>query len=168
MTYCEELSDPIPTDNSVMRKDLWHFYEGQEFTCVSPTMTDEFCIQYHKILAREYGLVAYGCCEDLTDKISILKSIPNLRCIAVTPWADIGKCAEQIEKDYVYSWRPNPSTTLCEGFDKNFVKKYLSDGLERARGCNIEINLKDVKTIKRNINAVKSWTDVAMEIALNF
>ena len=168
MTYCEELPDPSPSERSATRKELWHFYEGQEFTCVSPQMTDEFCIQYHKILAGEYGLIAYGCCEDLTNKISFLKTIPNLRCIAVTPWADMDKCAEQIGKDYVYSWRPNPAATLCRGFDASFLRNVLKDGLKRTRGCNVEINLKDVKTVKHDINAVKEWVDVAMDIVTNY
>ncbi|HHW49228.1 MAG TPA: hypothetical protein GXX14_11535 [Clostridiaceae bacterium] len=168
MPYCEELEDPSPDTKPVKRKELWHFFEGQEFTCVSPEMTDEFAIRYHKILAEEYALCAYGCCEDLTNKIPYLKKIKNLRTVAVVPWADIEKCAEQIQGDYVFSWRPDPSSTLCNGFDADFLRKTLIDGLEKSRGCNVEINLKDVHTIRKDINAVKEWTRVAMEVVENF
>ncbi|GAI58840.1 unnamed protein product [marine sediment metagenome] len=50
----------------------------------------------------KFGLVAYGCCEDLTYKVDMLRQIPNLRRIAVPPFADAAKCAEQIGRDYVF------------------------------------------------------------------
>jgi hypothetical protein len=165
MTYCEELPDPSCDTKSVKRKQLWHFFEGQEFDCVSPKDTEEFCIAYHKRMAREYGMIAYGCCEDLTKKIPYLKQIPNLRVIAVAPWANVAECAEQIGSDYVMSYRPNPSEVISTGFDADYVKKILSSGLKEAKGCNVEINLKDVKTIRKDINAMEEWVKIALEAA---
>ena len=165
MTYCEELADPSPDTKSVKRKQLWHFFEGQEFDCVSPKDTDEFCIAYHKRMAKEYGMIAYGCCEDLTKKIPYLKQIPNLRVIAVAPWANVAQCAEQIGENYVMSYRPNPSEVISNGFDRKYVKKFLKDGLKEAKGCNIEINLKDVKTIKKDLGAMEEWVKTALQVA---
>ncbi len=165
MTYCEELPDPSRDTKSVKRKQLWHFFEGQEFDCVSPKDTEEFCIAYHKRMAKEYGMIAYGCCENLTKKISYLKQIPNLRVIAVAPWANVAECAEQIGSDYVMSYRPNPSEVISNGFDADYVKKILSSGLKEAKGCNVEINLKDVKTIRKDINAMEEWVKIALEAA---
>ena len=78
---------------------------------------DEFMLQYQLPIMAEYGLVAYGCCEDLTRKIDVLRQIRNLRRIAVTPVADVRRCAEQIGTDYVISWRPNPTDMVCAGWD---------------------------------------------------
>jgi hypothetical protein len=165
LTYCDELPDPSPDPKSVTRKQLWHFFEGQEFDCVSPKDTEEFCIAYHRMMAKEYGMIAYGCCENLTRKIPYLKRIPNLRIIAVTPWANVAECAEQIGPDYVMSYRPNPSEVISNGFDRQYVKRFLKNGLAQAKGCNVEINLKDVKTIRKDVGAMEEWVKTALEVA---
>ncbi len=168
MTYCEDLADPTASNAAVTRKELWHFFEGQEFDCVSPEMSEEFCFHYHKILAKEYGLIAYGCCENLTHKISLLRQFSNLRIIAVAPWADVRQCAEQIGPDYVMSWRPNPANTICTGFNRTNLKKLLAIAKDGMRGCNFEINLKDVKTIQGDLNNLKQWVDMAMDFVQSY
>ena len=64
-------------------------------------------------IIENFGLAAYGCCENLTDKIHLLRCIRNLRMIAVTPVADVRRCAEQIGADYVFSWQDNPADIVC-------------------------------------------------------
>ena len=98
-------------------------------------MHDEFLLQYQLPIMSRFGLVAYGCCEDLTRKIDMLRQIPNLRIIAVTPRADVGRCAEQIGTDYVISWRPNPADMVCCGFDEARIRRILREGLAAARGA---------------------------------
>ena len=74
---------------------------AQEFTTFGPDMFEEFMFNYQKPILERYGLTAYGCCEDLTRKIGVIKKLRNLRRIAVSPFADPVKCAEQIGGDYV-------------------------------------------------------------------
>jgi hypothetical protein len=121
MCYARDLESPRANSGSRRRKDLWCFCAAQELTLVSPVMHDEFMLQYQLPIIEQFGLVAYGCCENLTRKIDMLRRVPNLRIIAVTPSADVAECAEQIGTDYVLSWRPNPtdmfamsSTTMAE------------------------------------------------------
>ena len=83
----------------------------------------------------------------------------------MAPWADVAQCAEQIGDDYVMSYRPNPSEVISNGFDRKYVKKFLKDGLKEAKGCNIEINLKDVKTIKKDLGAMEEWVKTALQVA---
>ncbi len=168
MPYCEDVADPSPDTAPVKRKQLWHYFEAQEFSSVSPEQYWEFAAQYHKTMAEEYALVAYGCCEDLTNVIPYLKRIPNLRSIAVSPWANVKKCAAQIGGDYVLSWRPNPADTLCNAFDADYVRATLKQGLEDARGCNVEINLKDAYTIRKDLASLKEWVRIAKELAERF
>ena len=59
---------------------------------MSPAMHDEFLLQYQLPILKQWGLVGYGCCENLTQKIDILRQIPNLRVIGVTPRADVRRC----------------------------------------------------------------------------
>jgi hypothetical protein len=111
-------------------------------------------------IMRPYGLVAYGCCEDLTPKIAMLRKIPNLRRIAVTPVADVGKCAEQIGRDYVLSWRPNPADVCC-GFDEARIRRVIADGLAKSRGCCVDITLKDIDTVQDEPERIPRWVSIA-------
>ena len=62
---------------------------------MSPKFHDEFLFQYQIPIMEHFGLVHYGCCEDLTRKIDMLRQLKNLRSIAVTPAANLRKCAGQ-------------------------------------------------------------------------
>ena len=168
MPYARELPDPAPDDQPVRRKDLWTFQAAQEMALVSPAMHDEFILAYQIPILEKFGLVAYGCCEDLTRKIDILRKIPNLRRIAVTPWADVRACAEQIGTDYVLSWRPSPAEMICMGFDPQRVQRLTRAGLEACRGCVVDITLKDIETIGGNFENLVAWTRVVREVVDEF
>ncbi|MBM4082678.1 MAG: hypothetical protein FJ278_23430, partial [Planctomycetes bacterium] len=88
MCYSLDLPDPKP-NTAATRKQLWCFAAAQEYAWVGPKMHDEFLLRYQMPIMKEFGLVAYGCCEDLTKKLDMLKQIPNLRRIAITPQADV-------------------------------------------------------------------------------
>ena len=160
-----ELPDPKPNSASVKRSQLWCFLAAQEYAWVGPRMHEEFLLRYQMDIMKNFGLVAYGCCEDLTKKLDMLKRVPRMRRIAITPQADVRASAENLKRDYVLSWRPNPSLMICNGFDPPKVKAILTDGMEAAKGCNIEIFLKDVQTIGHRFEDLKEWTRIAMGIA---
>lgn len=163
MPYATELDDPAPDERSVRRKDLWCFFASQETTQVSPEMFDEFILSYQIPIIETFGLSAYGCCEDLTRKIDVLRKIPNLRRIAVTPWADLAKCVEQIGDEYVISWRPSPAEHICSGFDPDFVRDHVRSALDTCRGCHVDITLKDIETVGNQPERLIEWTRVVRE-----
>lgn len=162
MTYAEELEDPAPNTKGVKLNQLWYFAAAQEYTLISPAMHDEFLLQYQLPILKKFGLTAYGCCEDLTNKIDMLRKIPNLRRIAVSPFADPKKCAEQIGGDYVLSYRPNPSTTVSCGFDPAMIKNELRSNLQifKANGCQPDITLKDVESVENDPERVREWVKI--------
>ncbi len=164
MPYAEELADPAPNVNGVRRSQLWGYMAAQEFTLVSPTMHDEFLLQYQLPILRHFGLVAYGCCEDLTHKIDMLRQIPNLRRIAVSPFADVPRCAEQIGADYVLSYRPSPTEMVGTGFDVEHIRRTLRRDLEACRECHVDITLKDVETVQGDPSRVRQWVQIARQV----
>lgn len=168
MPYCEELPQPRPNENGLKLRQLWGYCAAQEYTLVSPEMHDEFLLQYQLPVIEKWGLLAYGCCEDLTKKIDMLRQVKNLRRIAVTPTANIAKCAEQIKDDYVISWRPNPTDMVCCGFDKDRIKRIIGNGLNVARDCFVDITLKDVETVEGDINRLSKWVEITRSIAEGF
>ncbi len=167
MPYAEELGDPVANGTSVSRKDLWWFCASQETTLVGPELFDEFMLQYQRPIVERFGLLAYGCCEDLTLKIPLLKRIPNLRRIAVSPMADVARCAEQIGGEYILSYRPSPSDMVGYGFDEERIRRIMRRDLDacRACGCHVDITLKDVETVQGDPMRVRRWVEIARDLA---
>jgi hypothetical protein len=164
MAYALELPDPAPNTNAVSRASLWTYAAAQEFTAVSPAMHDEFLLRYQLPLLAPFGLAAYGCCEDLTHKIDLLRQIPNLRRIAVSPFANVARCAEQIGGDYVLSYRPSPADMVGYGFDPDRVRTILRRDLAACAGCHVDITLKDVETVQSDPERVRRWVALVREV----
>ena len=164
MPYSEELSDPEPNRFGVKRSELWCFMAAQEFTAVSPAMHEEFLLKYQIPILKRFGLVAYGCCEDLTDKIDMLRKIPNLRRIAVSPFADVAKCAESIGDDYVLSYRPSPADMVSYDFNPERVGKTLREDLAHCSDSFVDITLKDVETVQGDSDRIRKWVSVTREV----
>lgn len=164
MPYAEDLPDPAANVNGINRKQLWCFMAAQEFTAISPAMHEEFLLRYQMPILSKFGLVAYGCCEDLTNKIDMLRAIPNLRRIAVSPFANVARCAEQIGKDYVLSYRPSPADMVSYGFDPARIRSRLTRDLQACRGCHVDITLKDVETVENDPDRVRKWVALTREI----
>jgi hypothetical protein len=168
MTYAEDLDWPCANSGPRKRRDLWGFCAAQEFTLISPAMHEEFLLNYQRPIIERFGLCAYGCCEDLTRKIDMLRQVRNLRIIAVTPRADVARCAEQIGQDYVVSWRPNPTDMVCCGFNEDRVRRILSEGLAACRGCRVHIQLKDVETLEGEPDRMRRWVALARGLCEDF
>ena len=166
MSYSQELEDPEANGEPVTRDRLWIYMAAQEMAQVGPAMHEEFCLRYQMPMMEKFGMVAYGCCEDLTHKIDMLRQIPRLRRIGVTPAADAVKCAEQIGEDYVISWRPNPSQMICCGFDPDLIRKIIREAMDAyaANGCHVDINLKDVQTVQDHPENLRTWVEIVRGI----
>lgn len=163
--YCGALPDPSADPRPAKRSELWTFMAAQELTLVGPAQLEEFMLRYQIPILSRFGLVSYGCCEDLTLKIPLLRAIPNLRRIAVAPSADVRACAEQIGGEYVVSYRPSPADTVCCGFDEPRVRALLRRHIDalREHGCFFEINMKDIQTVEGDPDRMRRFVAVARE-----
>ena len=168
MPYALELADPGMDGQSVNRSQLWCFTASQETTQVGPDMFNEFMLQYQLPIMKKFGLVAYGCCEDLTRKIDLLRQIPNLRRIAISPMANVAACAEQIQNDYVMSYRPSPSDMVGYDFDPVRIRRILREDLAACRNCCVDITLKDVETVGHDPQRIKKWVQIVREVTDEF
>ena len=101
--YTDDL--PKQQGEKAMAKNVWAFGMAQIFSTVSPDMHNEFEIELVKPLYEKLGLLYYGCCEPLENKIDIVRKLSNVRKISVSPWADANKSAEHMGADYVMSFR---------------------------------------------------------------
>jgi hypothetical protein len=154
----------IPKNGPLTLKNMWFRATAQMFGDISPAMWEEFELQYARPLMAECGLVYYGCCEALDKKISLLKTVPNLRKIGVSPWANPESCAQQIGGDYVYAHKPNPAF-VSGAFDPEPVRREITRVIETCRenNCPYEFVLKDISTVTYKPGNLINWTKTVME-----
>ena len=128
---------------SATLNQLWCFGVAQEFSEVSPQMHEEFGVCYQTEVLDLFGLSSYGCCEPYTNKFDILRQIKNLRRISVSPWCDVQRAAEKLQRDYVCSFKPNPSILLYKQ-DMEEIKTHIKTSLNILKDCCTEMFLKDI------------------------
>ena len=148
-------------------QDVWGRCAAQIFGSVSPDMHDEFDLAYNQELFKGCGLLYYGCCEPMDRKVDILrKRFPNLRKISITPWADAGRAAEAIGRDYVLAAKPNPAFVALPQFNPEPVRQEIARYCEacRANGATLEFVLKDVSTIANNPRNLSAWAETVASV----
>ena len=162
--YTSELPGPGFDPERVRPPDMWASAESQEMAQVSPEFHEEFATAYERRLLEPFGLTGYGCCEDLTRKLDYVFSIPNMRRISISPFADVAKCAEKLRGNYIFSWKPHPSH-LVGNFDADAVRAYIRHALDATgkHGCVVEMILKDTHTCEGRPERFAEWTRIARE-----
>ncbi len=155
-------------DERVRTQDMWGFLESQETVSVSPAMFKEFVFDYQLPLLKRFGLNCYGCCEPLDKRWDIIKDIPGLRRVSVSPWADPEKMAGQLADRYVYSLKPNPAYLAVDHIDEYSVRADMRKAFLIARDCRVEAIMKDNHTINNNVNNVVEWCRIAKEEARRY
>jgi len=163
--YTRDLPGNEIDSNHVKLKNIWGHCTAQIFGSVSPKMHEEFALNYELPLMERMGLQCYGCCEPLHDRIKMLRRIPNLRKISMSPWANLEKGVNQIGNDYVLSVKPNPAMFAGVSWDPAGIRAYLEDVFEKTRGCSVEIIFKDISTVNNKPERLRETADIAMDVA---
>jgi hypothetical protein len=163
--YTSELPGPDFNPERVQLKDMWGSSESQEFQGVSPAMHAEFALQYELRLLSRFGLTGYGCCEDLSNKLDQVFTIPNVRRISISPFADVDVCAPKLKGAYIFSWKPHPAHLVGE-FDEQKIRDYLCHTLALAKehGNVLEIILKDTHTCEHRPERFDRWSASCREL----
>jgi len=147
-------------------KDVWFRTMAQMFGDVSPDMHEEFDVQYSKRIADRCGMVYYGCCEPLHNKIEMLvRNYPNLRKLGVSPWANEEMCAEQIGNKFVYARKPNPAM-VAMNTDVDALRAETIKTVETClrHGCAYELVLKDISTVSYKPENLIVWEKTVREV----
>jgi len=157
---------PGPDNRGKVRlKDLWAWAESQEAEGISPAMYKEFVLPYLAKLSEKFGLIYYGCCERVDDRLEmIVEAIPNLRSVSVSGWSDFDKTAELLGKNYVYSRKPTPTYISGPNPDWDLLEQDMRDTYVAARDCNLEILFRDVYTICGERSRLRRWVDMTKSI----
>ncbi|MBI2441675.1 MAG: hypothetical protein HYV35_09925 [Lentisphaerae bacterium] len=148
----------------VRLKDLWGRGESQEFQPVGPAQFEEFLLQYQKPILARFGLGYYGCCEDLTNKIHLVLSIPNLRKFVSSPWTSLDKLAAAVGDRYCIEWRQK-ATDVVFASDLSAVRAHLERGLTITRNGRIMVVLQELETVNNNRRRLNEWATLAKDVA---
>ena len=164
--FSDELPAPGYTPGRSRAKDLWTFGMAQIFVSVSPKMHEEFDIEYAIKWYERFGLGYYGCCEPLDTKLDIVRKIPNLRKISMSPWVQVERGAEGIGRDFVFSRKPSPALVARDTFDPEVIRADLAETYNACARHNtpLEIILKDISTVRYEPQRLWQWADVAMRL----
>jgi hypothetical protein len=164
--YTDELPAPGYDPNKVRTKDLWMFGLAQMLGSVSPKMFQEFEVDYASQICERFGLVYYGCCDPLHDRMAQVRMIPNVRKVSMSPWVDQETGAAEIGGDFVYSRKPSPALVAMDNFNDDLVREDLTRTLQICEkyGCPLELILKDISTVRYQPERLTRWADIAMQV----
>lgn len=164
--FTDELPAPGFNPLKPRLKDIWTYGLSQIFSSVSPAMHQEFDMDYLNPLYARFGLVYYGCCDPLDRKLHLVKKIPNLRKISMSPWVNVENGARQIGRDFVFSRKPSPALLAVDQWDAQAVEEDLQETVAACarHGCPLELILKDVSTVRYQPQRLWEWARIAQRL----
>ena len=162
-------TDELPQDdwtagNPARLADMWGLSESQETVGISPKMFEEFIFPYQLPVISRFGMSYYGCCEPVHNRWHVIKRIPNLRRVSVSPWCDEEQMAAGLGRDYIYCRKPNPTLISTGHFDEDAIKDDIRTTLRYARNCTLEFAMKDVHTLNDEPERLPRWVALAREV----
>ncbi|MCL2665804.1 MAG: hypothetical protein FWE82_09330 [Defluviitaleaceae bacterium] len=161
--YTDELPGINYDPCHVRTCDLWGFAHAQELSEVSPAMLEEFILPYQAELLNGFGLVAYGCCEAMENKIeSVSRYIKNLRMISISPFTNHEKAAEKCKGKFVYAWKPQPSYMI--DFNEEQIADDLTRTLTVTKDCCVTVTLMDVYPYGGDVRRFKRYREIAHNV----
>ena len=167
-------TDELPAEgfdgSRVRLRDMWGFSTTQIFSEVSPAMHDEFAINYEARFLDLFGLNCYGCCEPLHKKVDLVRKLPRVRRLSMSPFVDWVAGAEAIGGDFIYSAKPQPSYLAGENWDLDICRREIETILTaaRANGCTVEFILNATLTSHGQPWRYHQWTDMVQHTARQF
>ena len=162
--YVSELPD-LNSDIEVDYKDCWCWVESQETNLFSPKMFDEWFLPYLADYANYFGLVSYGCCEPVYDRIEFVKkAIPKLRTVSISAWNNFEKAAEILGKEYVFCSKPNPAFISGEKPFWESAKKDIEHIFACTRNQPVEFIYRDVYDVGGDMSRLSKWVQMVKEV----
>lgn len=159
-------SDPLGSGQGGW-KDCWCSANSQEFDQVSPAMWEEFCLAYQMPIFERFGAVAYGCCENLTQKAGGVLSIPNLRIFVCSAWTDLDAIVDRVGTDHTIMWRQKASDVVFAR-DDAVIREHFERNLPKLQGLQYQIVMRELETLRGDSRRLHRWSAIAKECAARF
>lgn len=150
----------LPSQGVQSTEQVWGWVESQETSTVSPEMFEEFVLPYLAEVSRKFGLVYYGCCEQLHDRWErIERKIGNIRSVSVSPWSDVGKMHEFLGKKYVFSKKLTPQYLSVDEPDFRILREEAAKVLQVRKDACVELIYRDIYQFK-NAEKYQKWAQM--------
>jgi hypothetical protein len=164
--YTDEMLPGCGKGKGPLSENSWAFGLAQLLTSVSPQVMEEFELPYITRMAEYFGMIYYGCCDRLDDRLDVVKRIPHVRKVSCSPWSDRKQFAERIGTELVMSNKPAPAFLAERSVNWDAVRDdlQLTVDLARANNVNLEIILKDISTVGNQPERLTRWADIAMKV----
>ncbi|MGA2748907.1 MAG: hypothetical protein ABSG59_09045 [Verrucomicrobiota bacterium] len=166
--FTKALPNPNCQTIGVKPRQMWGCSNAQIFSEVSPEMHWEFALQHDFPWLSRWGLIYYGCCEPLDFKLDLLRRIVNLRKISMNYRVKVERAVRNVADQYVFSYKPNPAIFATDNWRPEEARRELITVLERARGCHVEIIMKDISTVRYQPQRLWEWAAIAMDLVQRF
>ena len=164
--YVSDLPGDDYNPQRVAPHNMWGCSNAQIFSEVSPQMHWEFALEHDMRWLERWGLTYYGCCEPLQNKLDLMRRIPNLRKISVSPWNDYEKILPGIEGEYVASVKPTPAVFVDDVFEPEGARARLQQAVDAGGDfSHIELIMKDISTVRYRPQNLWQWSEIAMDVA---
>lgn len=168
--YTDELLPDSGMGKEAITKNGWAFGLAQLFSSVSPSVTEEFELPYIKRMAEYFGMIYYGCCDRLDDRLDLVLTIPHLKKVSCSPWSVREAFAEKIGPKVIMSNKPTPALVATASLDEDEIRRDLQRTVDAARknNVNLEMILKDISTVKCEPERLTRWANIAMDVVNNY
>lgn len=163
--HCSSLPAPGQETGKVKTQQMWGCANAQIFTEVSPGMHWDFALQHDLPFLARWGLIYYGCCEALDQKMEILRRVPNLRKVSMNYRIKPERAAAAVGGDYAFSYKPNPACFAIDAWCPDKARAELRRIRECMRGGHVEFVMKDISTVAGRPDRLAEWGKIAMEEA---
>ena len=80
----------------------------------------------------------------------------------------LNRAVQNVADKYVFSYKPNPAFFAEDKFRLHEMRAELRAVLDRARGCHVELIMKDISTVRYQPQRLWQWAAMAMELAEEF
>lgn len=160
-------SNEYAQTRTVTTQDLWLNLNSQETVGISPRMYKTFIFPYYYDLAKEFGLVYYGCCEPVHEIWDCCVSrYPNLRKVSISAWCNEDFMGEALRGSRViYSRKPSPNFIgVGHDFDTEGFRAHIAKTLEAAKDCHLEIIFRDVYTLTGDLTKPGKAVEITRQL----
>lgn len=166
--YVSSLPGENYNPDFIQPHNMWGCSNAQIFSSVSPEMHWEFALEHDLRWLKRWGLTYYGCCEPVDRKVDLLRRIPNLRKITVSPWCNSARVINDIGTDYVMSRKPSPAIFAGE-WSPERAEAELREFMDKTGGqCHVELIMKDISTVMYQPQKLWAWEKIAMRVAEDY
>jgi hypothetical protein len=162
--HCAHVPERYKEDGLVRLENEWPYLSAQTSSGFGPDMFKEYVFDYYVRMAELFPNknVYFHGCEPLDAKYTVLKSLPNLRRIHVSPWSSLHKAVEVFQGGAVMEVHAHPAKVLM-GMSESEMRDDIRRLVSESEGCSMDLNLSDIHTVNNNPAQLAAWAKIAQE-----